>query len=33
VVVTDGRLAVLHRIECNGRTTAWRWVTADDILL
>jgi hypothetical protein len=31
-IVTDGRLAVLHRIECNGGTTSWRWLTADEIL-
>ena len=32
VIMTGGQIAVLHRIECDGRTTKWRWMTADEIL-
>jgi len=32
VMITDEVLAVLHRVDCDGRTIGWRWLTANDIL-
>jgi hypothetical protein len=32
VIIRNGELAVLHRLDCDGRTVAWRWITPNDLL-
>jgi hypothetical protein len=32
VLATADGLAILHRVDCDGRTVTWRWLTRDDIL-
>jgi hypothetical protein len=32
VKVTGDGLAVLHRVDCDGRTVGWKWLTPRDIL-
>jgi hypothetical protein len=32
VKATADGLAVLHRVDCDGRTVGWKWLTPQDIL-